>query len=545
MAESIQPLLDRMRPWVEHLKAWLLEKPSRRAVVVAMLVALALVATAAAFSSINLQSSTSPMDVSSISRDADDSNPVSTSDTADAAEPGDGEKTDSSDALALSAHEPSPEASLPLAQSPVLSRSLTTARSASRSVPAAPTPTRSPSQSPVTVINGVSIPRLISDMPCPKVFVYYETLPHFGSEIAPDDIPAGIALGLRQGETSLYDRTSHHELVHYFLYRLKRSTHCKLTRDPKEADLFFIPAMPGRKSSAEWRDVCTSSAVINARTASQHVPHLSLETATRHFALVSNGLNHIAVGGACAWLRGEEALFAPIQRFSYTSTFVATDFEVKDWKMPGPVQLDGQFLSVPVLSSVHWSAGSDRPWAEAKARPLLMYFVGGFHGPHEDIRRKIVSQCKRMGQTWCRADTTFSIESLHMKRSAVFCLEPDGDSPWRKSYFDSINNGCIPVFFSATVDATCPWHWGPRSFHDNTRVLFPIESFRKGTLTLSFLRQISPERIAEMQSAIRTYGHRLQYAAEDYPTGDDAFEILLKKAHLRAQGVPWDALREL
>ena len=54
-----------------------------------------------------------------------------------------------------------------------------------------------------------------------------------------------------------------------------------------------------------------------------------------------------------------------------------------------------------------------------------------------------------------------SREALYVraKASSVFCLEPEGDSPDRKSVYDSLLLGCIPVVFSRRTLALSPLHW--------------------------------------------------------------------------------------
>ena len=46
-----------------------------------------------------------------------------------------------------------------------------------------------------------------------------------------------------------------------------------------------------------------------------------------------------------------------------------------------------------------------------------------------------------------------------IKQNSVFCLEPEGDSPWRKSLSDSMVFGCIAVLFSEATDNVAPWSW--------------------------------------------------------------------------------------
>ena len=66
--------------------------------------------------------------------------------------------------------------------------------------------------------------------------------------------------------------------------------------------------------------------------------------------------------------------------------------------------------------------------------------------------------------------------------AAVFCLQPPGDMPTRKSVFDVILSGCIPVLFHPlTARYMYEWHWSPEvwdqvgvhfdSFEDNQQLL--------------------------------------------------------------------------
>jgi hypothetical protein len=96
-------------------------------------------------------------------------------------------------------------------------------------------------------------------------------------------------------------------------------------------------------------------------------------------------------------------------------------------------------------------------------------------------------------------------------------------------------SGCIPVLFSLTTDAVSPWHWGP--FRADSRILMSPDDYMNKVTSLEDLRRIPAERIAHMQATIRANVHKIQYSLEDYPSGDDGFELLLKKALLRAQGV--------
>ncbi|KAL6574560.1 hypothetical protein OROMI_011845 [Orobanche minor] len=84
----------------------------------------------------------------------------------------------------------------------------------------------------------------------------------------------------------------------------------------------------------------------------------------------------------------------------------------------------------------------------------------------ESIRSVLIEQCTSAGAAECkfldcrkeggcyRAETIvgFFMES-------EFCLQPPGDTPTRKSFFDSLISGCIPVVFDPlTAYYQYPWH---------------------------------------------------------------------------------------
>ena len=74
--------------------------------------------------------------------------------------------------------------------------------------------------------------------------------------------------------------------------------------------------------------------------------------------------------------------------------------------------------------------------------------------------------------------------SLLDKQRAVFCLEPSGDSPDRKSVSDDVAMGCIPVFFSAISSGLAPWFWAAAGSPGGGYVLIEHEPFLVGNVTL-------------------------------------------------------------
>ena len=107
-------------------------------------------------------------------------------------------------------------------------------------------------------------------------------------------------------------------------------------------------------------------------------------------------------------------------------------------------------------------------------------------------------------------------------RSATFCFEPGGDSPYRKGFYDAMLAGCIPVIFSLQNELVAPW-FVPRG----VAVRLSERKYGNGTFkALDVLRSIAPEEIRRRQSILREHGHRLQYAVDDNGDEPDAVETL-------------------
>lgn len=119
-----------------------------------------------------------------------------------------------------------------------------------------------------------------------------------------------------------------------------------------------------------------------------------------------------------------------------------------------------------------------------------------------------------------------------VKSKATFCLEPAGDSPWRKSLSDSITFGCIPVLFSELTDDVAPWHWG--EWKERGRVLVPRKDFVSGKIDLKRLLESIPPKLLElMQSTLREKARKFQYSVDD--DQEDGIRVILDNLHREAK----------
>ncbi|XP_057801074.1 xyloglucan-specific galacturonosyltransferase 1-like [Salvia miltiorrhiza] len=104
--------------------------------------------------------------------------------------------------------------------------------------------------------------------------------------------------------------------------------------------------------------------------------------------------------------------------------------------------------------------------SRSATRNVVVGFAGAARpGSAESIRSVLIEQCTSAGDGECRflnctsgqCDRPDSIVGLFAE--AEFCLQPPGDSPTRKSVFDSLVAGCIPVLFDPmTAYYQYAWH---------------------------------------------------------------------------------------
>lgn len=208
--------------------------------------------------------------------------------------------------------------------------------------------------------------------------------------------------------------------------------------------------------------------------------------------------------------------------------------------------------AIPYPTSFHPSSGRQvEEWTSrvrASTRTRLFAFAGSVRPYAEDggFRSLLMRLCARSPGS-CRLLDCVAARCSHQAEPAmrafmesVFCLQPRGDTQTRRSTFDAVIAGCIPVFFhkdSAYTQYT--WHLPSDGEEDNEgySVFIPQDDVVANVSVVErVLRGFSPEQVREMQEKVVSLIPRVVYMMKS-TTGDskavesvrDAFDISVER----------------
>ncbi|MQM16670.1 hypothetical protein Taro_049630 [Colocasia esculenta] len=198
-------------------------------------------------------------------------------------------------------------------------------------------------------------------------------------------------------------------------------------------------------------------------------------------------------------------------------------------------------ISVPYPTYFHPSNDGEVLSWQKKIRKAERHWLFSFAGAPrpsqaDSIRGRIFEQCRASRR--CRLlDCGSKPGDCHSPRSVIgafrstsFCLQPPGDSFTRRSMFDSMVAGCVPVFFhpgSAYVQYR--WHL-PRN-HSSYSVFIPEEEVREGKVSIEeTLGRIPEGEVRAMREKVIKMIPRLVYADPKggEMTAKDAFEVAVE-----------------
>lgn len=250
---------------------------------------------------------------------------------------------------------------------------------------------------------------------------------------------------------------------------------------------------------------------------------------------VMGGRDHFLVAGRITWdfrrLTEEESdwgsklLFLPAAKNMSMLVVESSPWNSNDFGIPYPTY----FHPAKDADVFLWQ---DR--MRSLERPWLFSFAGAPRpGDPMSIRGQLIDQCRSssvckllecdLGESKCHSPSTI----MKMFQSSLFCLQPQGDSYTRRSAFDSMLAGCIPVFFhpgSAYVQYT--WHL-PKNY-TRYSVFIPEDDIRSRNASIEErLKSIHPDVVKQMREEVINLIPKVIYAdpRSKLETLKDAFDV--------------------
>ncbi|CAM6128524.1 unnamed protein product [Calypogeia fissa] len=338
--------------------------------------------------------------------------------------------------------------------------------------------------------------------------------------------------------------TNQYALELVFYARLKHYE-C-LTTDVNEADIFFVPFYGGQ-DVMRYHNRPDPSDDLRDELSLELMNWLKgQETWNR-----DNGSDHVFVLAKTVWnfRRGTNTHFG--SRFlARPAMDIPTKLLIERdaWHQQG--------IGIPHPTFFHPKNDDEiRTWlahVEQSKRRQFVSFAGMPRPERKgNMRQHLIQQCldhsddcfllRCVGDVCKQPDQPMNL-FLH----SHFCMQPPGDSPTRRSIFDSLIGGCIPVLFDPqSAYFQYPWHL-PRNASSYS-VFIPEEDVKSGKADIvAILKTITPEERTAMRSRIiREIVPGLLYSQPGTKHSDfrDAFDVSMeavfhRMAYLKAKKKP-------
>ncbi|TQE07349.1 hypothetical protein C1H46_007002 [Malus baccata] len=250
------------------------------------------------------------------------------------------------------------------------------------------------------------------------------------------------------------------------------------------------------------------------------------------------GRDHFLVGGRIAWdFRrltdnnsdwGSKLMFLPESK-----NMTLLSIESGSWNNEQAIPYPTYFHPSKDSEVFEWQ----RRMRNRKRRYLFSFAGAPRSDSKDNIRDTIINQCR--SSATCKLVSCYNgakkcddpLNVMKVFEASVFCLQPSGDSYTRRSTFDSILAGCIPVFFhpgSAYVQYL--WHFPNTPSKYSVFISENDIKDQKAIINETLLR-IPKHQVVAMRKEVIRLIPRVIYANPMAPrleTVEDAFDIAVK-----------------
>eukprot|EP00897_Mesotaenium_endlicherianum_P004187 jgi/Mesen1/3797/ME000206S02980 len=388
---------------------------------------------------------------------------------------------------------------------------------------------------------------LSNDALGPLMHSLVDSCPPGGS---PDGLPpieglnreAGTAPGGDDGDVGgCWHETEQHTLE-VLVHNYMREYAC-LTKDPERASAFYLPFYPGL--DAEKHLFGGASQATEDRLGGELAALLRESPMWQR----RGGRDHFFAMGRVTWdfRKGVEGsgwgvplLAHPEVKSTLRLTMERATHDPREFAVPYPTSFHPSTdRQVQAWVAVVRARAGPRAWRTS--------FVGGHRGGEGAIgdirkagilREELMRQCHAAASpaechvVVCQKGSNSACEHpasvLEVLLSSNFCLQPRGDSAVRRSTFDSLVAGCIPVFFDPK-SAYEQYLWHLPADPDSYSVFVPAEAVVNGSASVvAVLGGYSRERIARMRETILGLIPGLLYSKGRLRAHEDAMDISVR-----------------
>lgn len=352
---------------------------------------------------------------------------------------------------------------------------------------------------------------------CRHLNIYTNMCPHVANN--------GLGQPLHRGRTSWF---STHQFIAEMIFHARVENHPCRTYEPDTADIFYVPFYGGLYASSVFRE---QNLTKRDELAVRLVNYISGQRWWKR----SNGRDHFLAIGRTAWdfMRSSDTDFGAnmLMQMPRVMNMSVLTVERQPWNG------DNHF-GIPYPSYFHpYTSAEMVTWQDKMKnveRPNLFSFVGGPRKGLEKaaIRDELIKQCAESshcellkcenGGSRCHNPMTV----LGVMARSRFCLQAPGDSFTRRSTFDAMLAGCIPVFFSPhTMYTQYMWY-----LPDDKRSYSVFMDEKNNTHIEQELLRISENEVVQMREIVIDLIPRLTYAHPNSTNYDlpDAVDIALE-----------------
>ncbi|CAH2066169.1 unnamed protein product [Thlaspi arvense] len=366
---------------------------------------------------------------------------------------------------------------------------------------------------------------------CRNLNIYTDMCPHVANN--------GLGQPIRRGGGESKTWFATHQFIAEMIFHARVENHPCRTWEPSNADIFYVPFYGGLYASSVFRE---HNLTKRDELAVRLVDYVSGQRWWKR----TNGRDHFLAIGRTAW------------DFMRSSDEAGTDFGANILMQMPPVmnmsvltverqpwEGDNQF-GIPYPSYFHpYTSAEMVTWQNemrSVERPHLFSFVGGKRKGLEKaaIRDELIRQCAgssrcellkcESGGTSCHDPMTV----LGVMARSRFCLQAPGDSFTRRSTFDAMLAGCIPVFFSPhTMYTQYMWY-----LPEDRRSYSVFMGQKNSTEIEHELSRISESEVVQMRETIIGLIPRMTYAHPNATNYDlpDAVDVALEALSKQARG---------